>query len=69
MDKAARNKKVYLSRRVCGLCEQSLDRIKTPKDCCSMFGERCTQEIIDRRRDDCLSNYKPRKKQDNEVKI
>jgi len=64
MDKLTKNQKRYLSRRVCGLCEQQLNRINTPQDCCPMFGgERCSQEIIDERRSDCLSNYKPKQTQ------
>lgn len=60
----SKNKKRYLSKYVCGLCEQTLDRINTPKDCCNMFGEKCSQEVIDLRREKCLSQYKPRNKEE-----
>lgn len=50
----------YLSRRVCWLCEQRLDRINKPGDCCAI-DHRCAQETIDKRRASCLAGYRPRR--------
>jgi hypothetical protein len=49
----------FLSRRVCGLCERSLDRIDTPRDC-GAIGDRCSDDVISERRQRCLETYKPR---------
>lgn len=46
----------YLSGFMCGLCEQRLDRAS----CGSIFGPRCSEEVREKRRRDCLMHYKPR---------
>jgi hypothetical protein len=50
-----RLQKRYLHRHVCWLCEQPLDR-----DWCGAMFERCSQEIMDKRRADCLTHYRPK---------
>ena len=52
-----RLQKRYLSRFVCWFCEARLDR-----DLCLGFGERCSTEIIEQRRANCLKHYRPRKR-------
>jgi len=47
--------KLFLSRRVCGLCEQALDR----NLCGSIWGGCEDSDIISRRKS-CLKTYKPR---------
>jgi hypothetical protein len=49
--------KRYLKRFVCFLCEQPLSR----DDCAAIYGDwKCTAEIIEQRRADCLTHYRPR---------
>jgi hypothetical protein len=45
-----------LSRYACGWCDQPLDR----DTCGSIYGPQCSEETRSKRRDDCLSEYKPR---------
>jgi hypothetical protein len=54
-----RHRRRYLRRFSCFLCEQRLDRINKPGDCCAI-AHRCDQATIDRRRDRCLEGHKPR---------
>lgn len=51
-----KGEKRFLSRRVCGLCEQPLTR----KDCGAMLFPKCSAEVIADRRARCLKTYKPR---------
>ena len=44
-----------LKRYACGFCELRLDR----KGCGAIY-EKCPEEVRQKRRDDCLSKYKPR---------
>ena len=52
------NEKRFLSRRVCWLCEQRLDR----NECLAFIG-RCTPEQMAERRRKCLETYKPRRRE------
>jgi hypothetical protein len=54
--KLTRLQKRYLSRRICWLCEQPLDR-----DWCGAIYEQCPEEVREERRLDCLKHYRPRK--------
>ena len=50
-----KKEKRFLSRRICGWCEQSLDR-----DWCAAIWEKCSEETRAKRVEDCLQTYKPR---------
>jgi hypothetical protein len=54
----SRNQRRYLSRYVCYLCGMPLDR----DDCgaIGMLDGGCSQQVRDKRRTDCLSQYRPR---------
>lgn len=47
----------YLSRRVCALCEHRLDL----PGCGVLFDDPCQEDIRIKRRNKCLSKYRPRK--------
>lgn len=47
-----------LSRYVCGLCEQSLDRIELYG--CAAIYEKCSRGVQKERRDACLADYSPK---------
>jgi len=52
-----KHEKRFLSRRVCFLCEQKLDRV----GCGSPFvNMRCSPEVMETRRQNCLKTYRPR---------
>lgn len=51
------DQKRYLSRFVCWLCEARLD-----KDICFACGGNCPQEVMDKRRADCLAKRRPYRK-------
>jgi hypothetical protein len=53
-----RNEKLYLSRRVCALCEQRLDR----SSCGAIWPPRCTEEQMEACRQAALRCYRPRKR-------
>jgi hypothetical protein len=48
--------KRFLSRRGCFLCEARLDQ-----DVCGAIGDRCSKEMMEKRRRDALKTYKPRR--------
>jgi hypothetical protein len=50
-----KGEKRYLRRFVCYLCDQRLDR----GWCGAVFG-RCSDEIMEERRRNCLRSYRPR---------
>ena len=56
MGEMTKNESRYLRRFVCGWCDQPLDR----DTCGSIYGPKCSEETRSKRRDDCLSEYKPR---------
>jgi hypothetical protein len=47
--------KRYLSRRICGFCDMRLDQ-----DGCGALWGGCSPDEQERRRQNCLSHYKPR---------
>lgn len=53
----ARREKRYLSRHVCAFCEQPLDQ-----NHCGAIWDKCSPEVREKRRLDCLAQYKPRGK-------
>jgi hypothetical protein len=52
-----RNEKRYLAKFQCAWCDQRIDQ-----DCCGAIYEKCSNEVIAKRREECLTKYKPRKK-------
>jgi hypothetical protein len=57
----SRNEKLYLSRRVCALCEQRLDR----NSCGAIWPPRCTPEQIEIRRQAALAQYRQRHRKEH----
>jgi hypothetical protein len=47
----------FLAKRVCFLCETPLHR----NSCGSIYSAPCSEELMAKRRADCLKTYKPRK--------
>jgi hypothetical protein len=58
MQKLTRLERRYLSRRICWLCDQRLDRTV----CLAFHEPRCTREQMHERRLKCLEHYRPRQR-------
>ena len=54
-ERLTRGQRRRLQRYECAWCDQRLDR-----DSCSAIGEKCSPELRQKRRDECLAEYKPR---------
>jgi hypothetical protein len=55
MEKLTKLERKYLSRHICWLCE-----IKLHNGYCGGF-EKCPEDVMAKRRADCLAEYKPRR--------
>jgi len=54
----SKNQRRFLSHRICGWCEQPLNRA----GCGAIFGGICDEDFRAGRRGECLATYKPRKR-------
>jgi len=59
LDSLSKLEKLFLSRRVCGLCEQALHR-----NSCGAIWDGCKDSDIISRRKSCLETYRPRRTSD-----
>ena len=59
-DSLNKNQKRYLKRFVCGWCERCL----SSNECIDIMSP-CSDEKLIEKRNNCLKNYKPRKKKED----
>lgn len=55
--KLTRFERRYLSRRICSFCDMPLDR-----ESCGAIYEACPRKVREKRRADCLAQYRARKR-------